>query len=76
MQHLPYSTPISDLMFMPVSGLTGANLKEGLDPKVCPWYDGKPFLTYLDELPPFDRTSDGPFRWAFIKLEPAPGTGV
>ena len=29
---------ILDVYFMPCSGLTGANMKEQLDPSVCSWY--------------------------------------
>ncbi|KXJ26621.1 eukaryotic peptide chain release factor GTP-binding subunit ERF3A [Exaiptasia diaphana] len=54
--------PKTDIMYMPCSGLTGANIKESLDPKVCPWYSGKPFLTYIDELPSLGRSVDGPVR--------------
>lgn len=30
--------PQKDLTFMPCSGLTGAGLKDAVDPKLCPWY--------------------------------------
>lgn len=30
--------PTKDLTFMPVSGLTGAGLKDSVDHKLCPWY--------------------------------------
>lgn len=30
--------PQKDLSFMPCSGLTGAGLKDAVDPKSCPWY--------------------------------------
>jgi len=36
--------------FMPCSGFTGANLKERVDPKLCPWYSGPSLLEFLDEL--------------------------
>ncbi|EDO48034.1 predicted protein, partial [Nematostella vectensis] len=54
--------PKTDIMYMPCSGLTGANLKEPLDPQVCPWYSGKPFLKYIDQLPSLTRSVDGPVR--------------
>ena len=31
----------SDLYWIPISGLTGENITEPLDPKVCSWYKGK-----------------------------------
>jgi len=54
--------PKTELFFMPASGMTGANLKEKLDPAVCDWYTGPPFVQYLDELPSFKQPSDGLFR--------------
>lgn len=54
--------PKTDIHFMPCSGLTGANIKEELDPSVCKWYSGKPFLTYIDELPNLQRSNSGPVR--------------
>jgi peptide chain release factor subunit 3 len=61
---LPYLRQVgynlkTDVVFMPLSGYTGANLKDPLDKSVCPWYDGPSFLGYLDNLPPFPRSSDG-----------------
>jgi len=29
-----------EVKFIPISGLTGANIKEEVDPKVCPWWKG------------------------------------
>ncbi|MCQ8115574.1 hypothetical protein, partial [Vibrio parahaemolyticus] len=37
-----------------------ANLKEQSD--FCPWYIGLPFIPYLDNLPNFNRSVDGPIR--------------
>lgn len=67
----------SDIKFMPASGLTGANLKEPLDPKVCPWFKGPPFLTYLDELPSFkDKSTGKPFRLSIVEKYKDMGTMV
>ncbi|CAI8017071.1 Eukaryotic peptide chain release factor GTP-binding subunit ERF3A [Geodia barretti] len=54
--------PKTDLAFIPVSGLTGANIKEVAPEEVCPWYRGPAFISYLDELPPLTREDTGPFR--------------
>ncbi|XP_078347678.1 eukaryotic peptide chain release factor GTP-binding subunit ERF3A-like isoform X2 [Oculina patagonica] len=54
--------PKTDVHYMPCSGLTGANLRERLDPAVCSWYSGKAFLEYIDELPSLSRSPDGPLR--------------
>lgn len=67
----------SDIKFMPASGLTGANLKEPLDSKVCPWYSGPPFLSYLDELPSFKTNQTGkPFRMSIVEKFKDMGTMV
>ena len=51
----------NDLMFMPVSGYTGDNLKDRVDPKVCPWYKGPSLLEYLDSMSHMDRLINNPF---------------
>lgn len=50
-----------DIYFMPISGFTGANLKEPLTKEVCPWYSGPSLLQYLDEMPSIDRRLNNPF---------------
>lgn len=50
-----------DLTFMPASGLTGANLKDRLDPGICSWYDGPAFIPYINSLDTIARNIDGPF---------------
>ncbi|KAJ7340250.1 Eukaryotic peptide chain release factor GTP-binding subunit ERF3A [Desmophyllum pertusum] len=54
--------PKIDLHYMPCSGLTGANLREKLDPAECEWFSGKSFLEYIDALPSLTRSIDGPLR--------------
>lgn len=51
----------TDVTFMPVSGFTGANLKDPLTKAVCPWYDGPSLLQFLDNMPTLDRRLNGPF---------------
>ncbi|KAJ3102983.1 translation termination factor GTPase eRF3 [Phlyctochytrium bullatum] len=51
--------PKTDIDVMPVSGFTGANLKDRLAKGVCPFYDGPSLLELLDSLA-LDRKSDGP----------------
>lgn len=51
----------TDVTFMPVSGYTGANLKEPLTKETCPWYDGPSLLQFLDNMPSLDRRLTGPF---------------
>ncbi|XP_052772623.1 eukaryotic peptide chain release factor GTP-binding subunit ERF3A-like [Mya arenaria] len=54
--------PKTDLVFFPVSGLTGAFIREIPPENVCPWYRGPAFIEYLDGLPPITRALDKPFR--------------
>ncbi|CAO3664776.1 hypothetical protein G6F70_006020 [Rhizopus microsporus] len=51
--------PKTDVHFMPLSGFTGANIKDR-DPKSCPWYDGPSLLEYLDAFKPTDRKINAP----------------
>ncbi|GAA5825810.1 hypothetical protein JCM3770_006343 [Rhodotorula araucariae] len=50
----------TDVTFIPVSGFTGANIKEPADRKLAPWVEGPPLLTFLDELPILDRKNNAP----------------
>lgn len=52
----------TDVTFMPCSGFTGANLKEKVDPKVCPWFKGPSFIEFLDDLPDFKWPFDDPVK--------------
>ncbi|SCV04659.1 LAMI_0H17898g1_1 [Lachancea mirantina] len=50
-----------DVVFMPVSGYTGAGLKEHVSAKDCPWYQGPSLLEYLDGMNHVDRHINAPF---------------
>ncbi|AMD19015.1 HBR114Wp [Eremothecium sinecaudum] len=50
-----------DVMFMPVSGYTGAGLKDRVKKDECPWYNGPSLLEYLDEMKHVDRFVNAPF---------------
>jgi len=52
----------SEMNFLPCSGFTGANLKDTVDPNVCPWYKGKSFLDFLDKLPDFQWPFNDPVK--------------
>lgn len=54
--------PKTDVYFMPVSGFTGANIKERVGSK-CPWYDGPSLLEYLDNMQALDRKLKAPFKF-------------
>jgi peptide chain release factor subunit 3 len=48
--------------FVPVSGFTGANIKNRLDTKVCAWYSGPSLFEVLDVLPAVTRDLNAPLR--------------
>ncbi|KAJ3223411.1 translation termination factor GTPase eRF3 [Clydaea vesicula] len=52
--------PKTDITLIPISGFTGANMKDKVDPKVCPWYSGPSLLDLLDSIDLKDRKFDGP----------------
>ncbi|KAJ1722021.1 translation termination factor GTPase eRF3 [Coemansia erecta] len=54
--------PKSDIIFMPISGFTGAGVKDRLTPSVCSWYSGPSLLGQLDDMQAIDRKINGPLR--------------
>uniref|UniRef100_A0A8C5FEX5 G1 to S phase transition 1 n=1 Tax=Gadus morhua TaxID=8049 RepID=A0A8C5FEX5_GADMO len=66
--------PKKDIYFMPCSGLTGSNLKEPVPE--CTWYTGLPFISHLDSLPSFTRSSDGPVRLPIVDKYKDMGTVI
>ena len=50
-----------DIIFMPVSGYTGAGIKDRVNPKDCPWYSGPSLLEFLDNMKTMQRHINGPF---------------
>jgi peptide chain release factor subunit 3 len=67
--------PKSDIFYIPVSGLTGINLKDCAR-EMCPWYDGPSLIQYLDSLPPVSRMSEGPVRMPIVDRYKDMGTIV
>ena len=55
-----------EVLFLPCSGFTGANLKQHPGESVLPWYKGPTLIEYLDTLRPLDRNSSGPFRFPIV----------
>ncbi|XP_077862239.1 eukaryotic peptide chain release factor GTP-binding subunit ERF3A-like isoform X2 [Saccoglossus kowalevskii] len=51
--------PKKDIYFIPVSGMTGENLKCRSQSSGA-WYKGPALIPYLENLPPLNRSSDGP----------------
>ncbi|XP_068220846.1 eukaryotic peptide chain release factor GTP-binding subunit ERF3A isoform X2 [Palaemon carinicauda] len=58
--------PSKDIMFMPCSGLTGANLREPIEDSLCPWFKGPAFIPYINQLPPLNRNITGPFMMPVV----------
>lgn len=50
-----------DVVFIPVSAFTGANIKEQVSKDICPWNTSPSLLQYLDSMPAPDRNVNGPF---------------
>lgn len=68
--------PTKDLTFLPCSGLSGAGLKETIDPSICSWYSGPAFIPFIDDLPSLNRKSDGPFIMPVVDKYKDMGTVV
>jgi peptide chain release factor subunit 3 len=67
--------PRTDIFFIPVSGLTGYNLKDS-SRELCPWYEGPGLIQYLDSLPAVSRMNDGPVRLPIVDRYKDMGTIV
>jgi peptide chain release factor subunit 3 len=48
--------------FIPISGLSGANIKDRTTKEVCPWYDGPSLLECLDGISVGGRDPEAPLR--------------
>jgi len=60
--------PKKDFQFIPLSGYTGANMKEVLSKEICPWFDGPSLLGALDLLPALERKVDSPLRLPVVDV--------
>ncbi|KAJ8753704.1 hypothetical protein K2173_026380 [Erythroxylum novogranatense] len=65
-----------DVLFLPISGLIGSNIKSRVDKSVCSWWGGPCLFDALDavEVPP--RDPKGPFRMPIIDKFKDMGTVV
>jgi peptide chain release factor subunit 3 len=52
----------SDLVYVPISGLMGKNMKTKVGAEVCPWYQGEPLFEILDGIEASSRDPYAPFR--------------
>jgi len=51
-----------EVIFLPMSGYTAANMRDPVSKQACPWYDGPTLLGALDQIPPLERKAVGPLR--------------
>jgi len=54
---------LTDVLFLPISGLMGANMKTRVDKSVCPWWNGPCLFEALDAIEVPLRDPKGPFRY-------------
>lgn len=66
----------TDVTFIPVSGFTGANLKEPIDRAVAPWVEGTSLLNYLDNMQLLDRKNHSPLMMPISEKYSDMGTVV
>ena len=52
----------SDLIWCPIAGLSGENIKEPVSNQTCNWYKGPPLLDLLDTIKLAPRFPKGPLR--------------
>jgi peptide chain release factor subunit 3 len=50
----------TEVEIIPISGFSGANLKDRVAKTACTWYDGPSLLEYLDSMPSLERKIDAP----------------
>ena len=51
-----------DCYWLPMSGLSGDNIKNKVDPKTCGWYQGHTLIDILDNIKLAKKSSEGPLR--------------
>lgn len=68
--------PKKDLVFIPISGLKGENMKTRVDQAICPWYEGRTLFEVLDDIEPSNRNPHAPFRMPVIDKYKDMGTVV
>ena len=67
----------NDIFWVPISGLTGANIVEKVSPDTCSWYSGPTLMEILDNLPAEPRNAQAPVRIPVLdKMKDGPRTVV
>ena len=65
-----------DVIWCPISGLKGTNIKDPVPKDVCDWYDGGSLFNILDGLNQLERDAKGPFRMPILDKYRDLGTNV
>ncbi|KAI8464657.1 MAG: elongation factor-like protein [Monoraphidium minutum] len=68
--------PKKDLTFIPISALSGANVKNKASKEACPWYDGPTLFEALDSVEVAERPPTAPFRMPIVDKYKDMGTMV
>ncbi|KAI8058456.1 P-loop containing nucleoside triphosphate hydrolase protein [Syncephalis plumigaleata] len=68
--------PKTDITFMPISGFSGANLKDPLSKDVCSWYEGPSLLQYLDNMQMLERKMNAPLMMPITDKSKEMGTTI
>ncbi|KAK9905118.1 hypothetical protein WJX75_009979 [Coccomyxa subellipsoidea] len=55
-----------DVIYLPMSGLLGLNIKDPVPKETCPWNKGKTLFQVLDDVEPLPRDPLAPFRMSVI----------
>ena len=55
-----------DIVFLPLSGLLGHNIKDKVPKNTCTWYSGPTLFDLLDNADPLPRDPLAPFRMSVI----------
>ncbi|XP_047084635.1 eukaryotic peptide chain release factor GTP-binding subunit ERF3A-like [Lolium rigidum] len=66
----------TDVQFLPISGLCGANMKTRMDKSICSWWDGPCLFEVLDRIEVPLRDPRGPVRMPIIDKYKDMGTVV
>ena len=54
---------LPDVQFLPISGLSGANMKTRMDKSICSWWNGPCLFEILDKIEVPLRDPKGPVRF-------------
>lgn len=65
-----------DIVFVPLSGLNGTNIKDPIPAGVCNWYQGPTLIEILDDLEVPPRDPEGPIRIPILDRMKDRGTVV